>query len=181
MTSFHQLSLFTIDYEVLPLNFSGKIQFESSHEGNVSNYTDPNDPRLADECPQYLMPFSCEIKEETSYITSATSQSNQEVCSCVKNILSKEHQKRFEVNDHRAVCSLRTRASRGEKIRLVKYAVFCDSIRYNNPKKLAELEMERALAIPMQNLYRKQEEYLADYWNNCYIEVEDDPESNLVP
>ncbi len=179
MASFHQLSLFTIDYEVVPINFSGRIQFETSHEGNVSNYADPNDPRMASEGLQYLTPTGCEIKDGASYITSSTSGSDKEVCSCVMNVLSKEHQQKFEVNHHRAICNLKTRAVRGETIRLLKYSVFCDSIRYEDPKKLAELEMEKALSIPMEQLYQFQKEYLDDYWKNCFIEIKDDPESNM--
>lgn len=179
MASFHQLSLFTIDYEVQTLNFSGRIQFESSHEGLVSNYWDPHDPRVSDECPQFLTAISCEIEDEASYITSVTSRSDKMACSCVKNILSKEHQKKFEVNDHLAVNCLKTKVTRGEKIRLVKYAVFCDSIRYSDPKKLAELEMAKALSTPMEELYQKQREYLNEYWRNCFIEILDDPLSNL--
>ena len=179
MASFHQLSLFTIDYEVLPLNFSCSIRFESSHDGNVLNYVDPEDPRLADECLQYLTPSSCEIKGGASYITSVTSGSCQEVCSCVRNIMSQEHQQQFEVNDHQAVSKISINAVQGERVRLIKYAVFCDSIRSDNPRKMVELEMQNAIAVPLQQFYQKQEEYLSEYWNNCYIEIEDDSESNL--
>jgi alpha,alpha-trehalose phosphorylase len=36
MASFAQRSLFTIEYEVLPLNFSGEVLIESGHNGEVS-------------------------------------------------------------------------------------------------------------------------------------------------
>ncbi|MDD2190086.1 MAG: glycosyl hydrolase family 65 protein [Eubacteriales bacterium] len=179
MASFHQLSLFTIDYEVLPLNFSGNIMFESGHNGNVYNYCDPHDPRMANEQLQYLTPHNCEIKEGASYITSGTSRSEQEVCSCVKNILSQKHTLEYDVNGNRAICRINTRASEGKKIKLKKYSVFCDSIRSDNPKMQAEVEMGTALAVPLQHFYFKQKEYLADYWNNCFIRIDDKYESNL--
>ena len=179
MTSFHQLSLFTIQYEVLPLNFTAEIRFESAHNGNVVNYVDPEDPRMADECFRYLMPISCEIKDGASFITSATSRSGLEVCSCVKNVLSQEHQQEFFIGDHLTVCEFKTEAIQGKKIELIKYAVFCDSIRSAKARKQAELEINKALAIPLSELYQKQEEYLAAYWNNCRVEIDGDSDSNL--
>jgi alpha,alpha-trehalose phosphorylase len=38
MASFHQLPLFTIDYELTPLNFSDELIIESTHNGYVTNY-----------------------------------------------------------------------------------------------------------------------------------------------
>ena len=84
MASYHQLSLFTIDYEIEPLNFSGEIVFESRHNGNVNNFVDPDDVRTANTVNQYLTPISSQINNNTSYITSRTSQSDLEICSCVK-------------------------------------------------------------------------------------------------
>ncbi|HRX22198.1 MAG TPA: family 65 glycosyl hydrolase, partial [Syntrophomonadaceae bacterium] len=70
MASFAQRSLFTIEYEVLPLNFSGEVLIESGHNGEVVNYADPDDPRMACETMHHLTPLMCEIKEGVSYITS---------------------------------------------------------------------------------------------------------------
>ncbi len=179
MASFHQLTLFTIDYEVTLQNCSCKVHFESCHDGNVRNYVDPNDPRLANESVQYLSPVSCEIKDDASYVTSATSRSNQEVCSCVFNVLIEEHQRQFQVGNHIAVCNLYTNATEGQTIRLIKYATFCDTIRCDNPRKRTEFEMKRARNLPISELYQKQEEYLKSYWNNSLIEIDSETESNL--
>ncbi|NLV21683.1 MAG: glycoside hydrolase family 65 protein [Syntrophomonadaceae bacterium] len=178
MASFDQLSLFTIEYEVLPLNFSGEVLIESGHNGEVLNYVDPDDPRMACEPMQHLTPLMCEIKEGESYITSVTSRSGLEVCSCVKNILLQEHRQEFLINGYHAICQFETEAIQGEKIKLIKYAVFCDTIRYENAKKQAELEMAKAFAVPLVDLYKKQEEYLAAYWENCLIQIDGDPELN---
>lgn len=178
MASFHQLSLFTIQYEILPLNFSGEILIESTHNGDVLNYVDPDDPRMATESLQYLMPLSCEIKDGASFITSATSKSGLSVCSGVKNVLLKKHQQEFIFFDHNATCIFKTEAIAGKKINLIKYAVFSDSIRCDNPRNQAERELEQALAVPLQQFYQKQEEYLTAYWENCRVEIEGDSESN---
>ena len=178
MASFHQLPLFTIEYEVEPLNFCAKAVIESVHDGTVLNYVHPCDPRLANECIQYLIPLNCEIKEGASYITSRTSKSGLEVCSCVKNQLFQEHQQEFIIDNHDAICQFVTRAQPGQKIRLIKYAVFCDSIRYPDCRRQAEIEMKQALAVDLGELYKKQAAYLSEYWSNCAVEIDGDEPLN---
>ena len=120
MTSFHQLPLFTIDYEVIPLNFSGDILIESHHDGNVLNFGDPSDPRTAEECVQYLTPVSCEIKQGVSYITSETYRSGLSVCSCVSNVMSGDHDRVFFIDNNDAVCSITAKATEGKKNQVVE-------------------------------------------------------------
>ncbi|MDD5017260.1 MAG: family 65 glycosyl hydrolase, partial [Eubacteriales bacterium] len=180
MASFFQLPLFTIEYEVTPLNFSGNVLIESHHDGNVVNFGDPGDPRTAEDTTQYLTPVSCEIKKGVSYIVSETMQSGLKVCSCVKNVIFREHERVFFVDNNDAVCNLTTEAKQGRKIRMVKYTVLCDSIRANDCRAHAAIEMEKALSIPINTLYKKQEEYLENYWENCSVKVECDYELNTA-
>ncbi|MGI6678543.1 MAG: glycoside hydrolase family 65 protein [Dehalobacterium sp.] len=180
MASFHQLSLFTIEYEILPLNFSGEVVIESGHNGEVYNFVDPEDPRMAFEFMQHLTPVMSEFKDGVSYITSATSRSGLEVCSCVKNILFQKHQQEFITEGNKIICQFETEATQGESIKLYKYSVFCDSIRHVNARKQAEQEMVQALSVPLIYFYQKQEEYLANYWDHCLIEIEGNHEMNLA-
>jgi len=180
MTSFFQLPLFTIEYVVKPLNFSGDVLIESSHDGNATNYVNPFDPRIADEGIQYLTPQNCEIIDGASYITSVTSKSNLEVCSCVKNISSHGNEMKFSIFNNKAICELTAVGKQGEEIKLIKYAVFCDSIRYANCRDQAVLELEKALSYPLGELYAQQEAYLAEFWKHCYVEIEGDEASNIA-
>ncbi len=180
MASFYQLSLFTIECTILPINFSGNVTIESYHNGNVTNYFDPHDPRTADEGFQYLTPIACNIKEGASYITSKTSKSGLEVCSCVKNFLSDENERQFFVDDNNVQCQMSTVAQRGRTIKLIKYCVFADSLRVADCKTQAADELEKALSMTMQELYQFQADYLRDYWENCYVEIVGDNASNMA-
>jgi alpha,alpha-trehalose phosphorylase len=180
MASFHQLSLFTIEYEVTPLNFSGNIVIESGHDVNVSNFYDPSDPRSASEPAQSIIPVSCEIKHNASYITAVTSESALQMCSCVYHVVSQDCERDFLVNNNTAICRFSLEAKQMDKVQLIKYSVFCDSIRFDNWKKQAADELQNALSIPLAELYQKQEAYLAKQWDNCQIEIDGDDESNLA-
>ena len=180
MTSFYQPTLFTIEYQVEPLNFSGDIVIVSGHDVDVTTYFDRTDPRKSDKSIKGINPISCEIKDGASYITSRTTESGLEVCSCVKNMLSKDCQEEFLVNESNATCSLKTYAEQGEIIKLQKYSVFCDSRRYENCRNKVSLELQKAVSLPLKEFYKKQEEYLEDFWHNCYVEIDGDDEMDIA-
>ena len=176
MASLHQLPLFLIEYQVKPLNFSGEIIIQSAHNGNVTNYADAHDPRTPFVIREYLTPVSCELKDGASYITSRTSASGLEVCSSVKNVLSQHNQSEFIIENNRSVCIMKTTGEQGKEIKLTKYAVFCDSIRYEDCRLQALEEMNLALSVPPEVLHHKQQGHLHSYWQNCYINIEGDDE-----
>lgn len=176
MASFHQLTLFTIEYEFEPLNFSGNISIKSGHDVDVKNFYDNSDPRTSDKPIDSIVPITCAIYNEASFISAQTSRSNLTVCSGVKNILSNNWEREFSVSNNAATCIFRTEVTKNKKEKLVKYAVFCDSIRHGNPNAKVHAELDKALAIPLSVFYTKQKEYLNEYWRNCYIEIDGDSE-----
>jgi len=174
MASFHQLSLFTIEYAVKALNFSGKIEFQSLHQGEVMNYSNSEDPRVATESCRYLIPASSTILEDASYLTSHTTKSDLSVCTGVKHILSKLSKLHTKIEGHNAICNIQTSINQNETIILTKYTVFSDSIRQKDCLAKAVSEMERALSLPLEKLYDYQRIYLKEYWENCLLEIEGD-------
>lgn len=180
MTSFTQLSLFTIEYEVTALNFSGEVEFISSHKGEVMNYFNPDDPRVAGESFKHLFPMEVEVEDDTSYITAHTAKSGLYVCTGVKNLLSKETKSKIDVNEWEVVHTISTSVEENETIILMKYTVFSDSIRHEDYKSNARAEMEQALSIPLEKIYQDQREYLRRYWDNCDLEIEGDCDLSLA-
>lgn len=174
MTSFYQLSLFTIEYSVTALNFSGDIEFISGHNGEVRNYSNNNDPRIARESPRYLIADGAWIQEKISYLRSRTSKSGLEVCTAVKHFLSKEGSIEVKLNGHRADANINTKISENETITLLKYTVFTDSIRSSDSLSSAKKEMEKAIGLTLQSLYDHQKAYLDEYWDNCLLEIKGD-------
>lgn len=180
MTSFYQLSLFTIEYSVKALNFKGEITFESLHIGEVMNYSNPGDPRVAGESFKHLFPHSAQIIDDTSYIVTDTSKSGLSVGTGVKNQLSKTGDINIQLDGHKSICNLKTNIAVDETITLTKYTVFSDSIREKDCKLKIKNEMDRALSISLPDHYKKQAEYLLDYWNQSSLEIEGDDELSLA-
>lgn len=174
MTSLTQLSLFTIDYTLRSINFTGKVKITSSHSGNVLNFFDSCDPRTADNSIQFLKAVDCTVTDDVSYITSTTSKSSLSVCSSVAHRFPNECTYQHVVFKDRAQLEICADMHEDETFRLIKYSVFCDSLRNNDVKTKAAAEMSKALLIPISQHYKQQKTYLQNYWQNCYVDIKGD-------
>ena len=180
MTSFTQLSLFTIEYSVKARNFDGFVTFISTHIGDVHNYHNPNDPRVAAECFEHLIPVHAEMFDDVSCLVTRTSKSDLTVCSVVKNLLSKKSTTDLQQNGHRSTCTITTSIAKNETVTLTKYTVITDSLRSGNCMTQAFSEMETALAVPLENIYQEQRKYLDDYWAQSMLTIDGDEELSLA-
>ncbi len=174
MTSFAQLQLFTIEYSVKALNFSGSLEFVSTHIGDVKNYCNPNDPRVAGESFQHLIPVSAEVEDGVSYIVTNTSKSGLTVCTAVKNVLSKDGEMTSEVSGHQTTTVIKTDIAENETVTLVKYTIYSDSIRHEDCRSDAAAAMERALATPLEEHYASQKAYLKRFWDQSALDIQGD-------
>jgi alpha,alpha-trehalose phosphorylase len=177
LTSFVRLPLFLIDYAVRALNFEGPVRFVSSHRGDVENYSDPNDPRLAAEQFQHLLPGGLHIEGSASYVVSKTSKSGLMVCTAVDHVLAAEHQEGGMVpvpEGHGTSCAIKARIGRGETLTLYKYSVFTDSLRHAGCMTAAASELGAARAADPKVLYGEQREYVQDYWQRAFLEIDGD-------
>lgn len=185
MASFTQPSLFTIDYRVRSLNFDDEVVIESCHTGDVMNYSNPDDPRVARDSHRHLLPAGAWLSGDTSFLLSRTSRSGLEVCTGVRNVLKPDNGGTSagmdsRLDGHGAVCTISTNIKRGEEIRLVKYTVFCDSIRCGDLRACAEAEMAKALSKPIEKHYEEQRLYLRNYWEHSLLEIDGDEELDIA-
>lgn len=191
MTSFVRLSLFTIDCQITPLNFSGPLNVESLHTGLVTNYADPNDPRLPAEGGMYLIPDTQEIEggrktaagqePARSFLTVRTTKTGLALCSGVAHETSEpgEWNLHYEAAKHQISCTFCCDLEEGKSLRLTKYSVFCDSLRETDCKRAAKMQMEECYGR-IDVIYKEQREYLKEFWKNSEIAVEGDEESSMA-
>ena len=179
MASFWLLPLFLAEYRVEAVDFSGEIRLCSSHRGDVRNYFDPKDPRVAGEAFRHLLVEKTEWEGDVSYITSGTSKSGLRAVSAVRNRLQAEHVQKIAVRTEDTVEeSFSFPLKEKETAVLYKYTILCDSIRSGDVRGEAAKRMEQALSVDVEELYRRQREYLAGFWKNCAVEVEGDRDLN---
>ncbi|MBI3175412.1 MAG: glycoside hydrolase family 65 protein [Chloroflexi bacterium] len=179
MASFEILPLFLIQVRIRPLNFSGRIRIESGHRGDVRNFFDPSDPRVAAENIQYLTVTEAEYRDGASSILAKTSKSGLTICSHVKNAISVQAE-RSTVQEEGEITEMITMdVKQGETITLDKFTVICDSIRYADPKIAARDALQRALNLGIEALFEKQRDYLESLGVYDAVEINGDDELDL--
>lgn len=176
MTSFEQKSLFFIQYSVESVNFTGEIELISWHKGEVSNYYNKFDPRVASEKNDYLIPVKAEVIDDISLLVTKTKKSNLNVCTIVKNKLSKDGQHKIEIEGHNVKHCMKAMIKEGEEIHLDKYTIFTDSIREKQYEEVAQRELKCALKKSVTQLFQEQKKYLDCFWNSSLLEIEGDEE-----
>lgn len=180
MASFWILSLFTIEYKVKAVNFDGLIEIYSYHNGDVMNYSNPDDPRVAGESVKYLIPEKIWFEDEVSYCESVTSKSELKMISAVTHKVEKELKKRFAIKNKCACVSIRGRISKDETIKLVKYAIITDSLRTDNVKEQAKQYIEQVKDLDIAEIYQKQSVYLSHFWKQAELKIDGDDELELA-
>lgn len=191
MASFVRQHLFFIDYRLTPLNFYGEVCLVSTHIGNVKNYCNPDDPRVAGESFEHLLTRVVEEKEGRSVIVSGTSKSGLEVCSAVEHWLEGECTRNAELDGDTVRESFCCMAAQDKTLYFRKYCVFTDSMRAvcgtaesadkdSVVKGEAERLLREAAAAGPEVLYREQREYLQAFWESSLLEIEGDEELNLA-
>lgn len=181
MASFHILPLFLVEYKVEAVDFSGEVKIVSTHKGDVRNYFDPKDPRVAGESFQHLFVQSAKEQEGISLITAATSKSGLTVVSAVCSQLEYKNDKAASertVGETEAQETFTLFMEAGDTAVLYKYTILCDSIRSKDPEAEAMKLMKQSLSTKRTELYRYQEEYLAKFWEDCAVEVQGDADLN---
>lgn len=179
MASFELLPLFTIEYQITPLNFSGTAVMRSVHSGDVSNYFNPKDSRVAGEKVIHLKIAELEKKDGISLIRSETLKSGLEIASGVAHKLSVDYAEETCIGDKTITSTFTFQVKEKVPAVIVKYTVLCDSVRYPNAKKSVGEVMEKSLESPLSHWYRGQEDYLKEFWTNGAVTIVGDQELNL--
>lgn len=174
MASFIRPNLFVMDIKVKALNFDGKVEVNSYHIADVRNYSDPNDPRLADSSEALLHVKEIKWCMDTSIAISHTTESGIEIASAVSHRINVPGKAEisYENDDARAIYTIKADLKAGEELGFVKYTAFADTIRSNNPEAKAKDVLHDAASIDVEVLYKEQSEYLFDFWDSSEMEIE---------
>lgn len=172
MTSFTQLELMLIEYKITSINFDGNVKVESIVEGDVYNYSDENDPRVASGHAKLLNILTTTVKDNTISMSAKTKRSNLTMSVSVTHNQAMS----LEVQGTRVIARREIPINQGETVTITKYSVYTDSIRHNSPlekgKELLKLVKEQGAEYWFNN----QKAYLDEFWRYAKVAVEGDKE-----
>jgi len=186
MASFTMLPLFLIEYEITSVNYNGKLAFYSMHSGKVSNYFNPDDPRVAGKAHVFLQVTDQESSSGFSRMTARTSKSGLSVTTAVRNVLAADslpghgrggqEERVLETEEDGFTERITTYIAENESVRMTKYCIICDSTRYPGEEEAALALCREASEIPAEDWFGRQAAYLDKFWNNCDIGITGDHE-----
>ncbi|WP_044957931.1 glycoside hydrolase family 65 protein [Butyrivibrio sp. LC3010] len=189
---FEHPNLFTIEYRVRSLDRDAEILFDSRHIADVKNYSDPDDPRLADESEAYLEAVMSEMTENSSIMLAKTKVSGISIASAVGHKLltadEKGNLKKIEINGDQIDRikngeirgNFRVHIEKGQEAVYVKYTVFADSIRESDPKNKSREILCEVMGKELSELYKAQKDVLTGFWQRADMEIQGDDELDLA-
>lgn len=178
MTSFVRLPLFLQQITITSHDYEGDLTILSGHCGEVSNFSDPADPRVADESVHYLSAAEPCCVDNRSYIAADTARSGLTVCSGVGHRLPEGFHESIQVHDRQADHKIIGRIQKGVSYCFYKYSWFEDSVRKGNPGEEAKTGLQSVMGQEADVLYGEQEAYLNRFWEQSELEIVGDEELN---
>jgi len=174
LISFVRRELFAVDIKIEPLSQSQQLKIVSTVNGDVSNFVDKNDPRVASGHAKRLHVTEVRKEEEFSIVKNNTYVTKLEVACVTSSVVeSGNYQYESQTTDNCVEETYLCEAD--ETVQFTKYNVYTDTLRHG------ETVIENAIAIQRQlkeltfeDLVLEQREYLDNFWSKSDVKISGD-------
>ncbi len=179
LISFENKNLAAINYEVTPLNFDGKIKIVSAIDGNISNSTNKNDPRVGSSFDGSVLSVEERVMDKSFGALIQKTKHTQFTLVCsMENEIDTESNYSMEnvLEGSRVEVHYDIDGERNKKISLSKYIAYVTSRDY---KECMLLSMAREIAEKgkqegFESISRMQREFVLEYWDKGDIQIKGD-------
>ncbi len=175
--------LMVFQYQVEPLNFSGRITICSSLNGDVDNHIhEEYDPRFSASLGDLCLAVASITSSDTGAVmVQETKRSKLALACAMENHLRDGTPLASDTGQTPETVSTRVQIDAGEKekVTLVKYVAYYTSRDYpvEDLPGLAEEMVTNAKMIGFQTLLDEQRQYCERYWDTVGISIEGDPKA----
>ncbi|MRH44019.1 family 65 glycosyl hydrolase [Aquibacillus halophilus] len=176
LVSFIYRELFVNEVTVEPVNFSGDISFVSTINGDVSNFSDEGDPRVAAGDAKRLHVKEVTTKEDAGFVLSETETSNlKTACLSNHNTMNRTSSKHYSQTEQQAAFTYSYKAKPNEVILFMKKNIYVDTLRHGqNLAEQAEQISTSIRELDFNQLLKIQEQYLQEFWQKSDVEIDGD-------
>lgn len=173
LASFRDKELFIQEIAMEPVNFFGAVTVVSELRGDVSNFADPNDPRVASGHGKLLRVTAAETDGGIAGMEVKTLRSELSAACAVTCRVDRPGTKRTVRDKERIVMELAFEL--GEKAVVTKTNLFTDSLRHGDFPLQAARELSRKLSgLTFEEAAERQKSYLDEFWRHADIRIEGD-------
>jgi trehalose/maltose hydrolase-like predicted phosphorylase len=168
-----------IHYEVTPINFNGRIKIVSSLDGDVTNLTTENDPRVGSGFKGRVLSVEEKKLEDTfAAIIQKTEKTRFALACASEHELETVQEYSIEnIEEELKVSTAFTiNALANNAIKLNKYIAYTTSRDYKEEELLniASEEVKKAKGQGFDSLKKEQLDFLRDFWYRTDIEIKGD-------
>lgn len=178
MVSLTVKELFTADYRITPINFSGELRFVSECNADVLNYSDSEDPRTSSHRDKSITYVGSDYADEIAYIETKTANSDIYVGTSFCHTLSGRSHVECEITRENARVTSCVQTKMGDEVRFVKY-VHCVMSHYPQTAKKTAYGLSRRDVGIIDSLYDHQRSFLDKRWRIADVNIDSDDDTDV--
>lgn len=178
LVSLKRKHITSIHYEVTPINFSGEIKIISALDGDVTNLTTEDDPRVGAGFHERVLFVEDKKLENTAGILLQTTKNTKFLLACaMQNEITAENytidsfEEEFKIN-----VAFNIKAEKNKAIKLDKYIAYTTSRDFEEKEVLIKAENEAFTALNdgFEKLKDEQKKYLDEFWHRTDVVIDGD-------
>ncbi|ANU22040.1 glycoside hydrolase family 65 protein [Planococcus donghaensis] len=174
LVSFVTKELFAIDIKIEPITPINKVEIISTLNGDVSNYVDKEDPRLASGHTKRLHITDVRQEDRYSVVKDTTYETKLDVA-CVSTAIIQSDNGEYS-NNVTDVAVEETFIIEDQKpVHFTKFAVYTDTLRHGDDVTSKAIKLLKQVeSKTFEELLGEQKAYLDDYWAISDISIDGD-------
>jgi alpha,alpha-trehalose phosphorylase len=172
--SFVTRELFAINVDIEPISEVSQIKIVSTVNGDVSNFIDKNDPRLASGHAKRLNVIDVRMEDEFLIVKDKTHVSNLEVACVTTSNVSADNYSYDSTTNANHIQEVYT-CDGTKPVQFTKLNVFTDTLRHKENVVGKAMEIHQQVKRQsFDDLLFSQKEYLDRYWTKADIKIDGD-------
>ena len=171
-TSFTRQGLFVINLDIESIDYDGEIEIKSTLNGDVKNFTNTKDPRVASGSGKMLKVNVADTinhqNKELQFIQTETINSGR-MLNTYAYINMNGYEFSYDKDEHLLIASLKLNIKSLETKTLTKYC-FYSEVNDNDEKE----EIINAINVGYKELRKEQVSYVSDFWKKSRVLIDSD-------
>lgn len=173
LVSFTTRELFAIDIRIEPVNYTGRVKVVSTVNGDISNYANPQDPRVSTGHSKRLTVAKVGQQEQFVYVEDKTYVSNLSTACITRHDISTNHEEVVQTTDKLAEVTFSFELS--EPVHVTKFNVYTDTLRHNERLVEKGIELQKRISLQtFDQFLEEQKAYLDEFWKTADIIIKGD-------
>ena len=170
LVSFVTRELFAIDILIEPVNFNGLVKVVSTVNGDVANFSDDHDPRVASGHSKRLLVLETGKEHGSGFVLNETYASKLRTA-CVSKITVNGTDCNPEIRTSEKAVETIITFDLKNSLQLTKWNVYTDTLRHGGSLVEKGFAIQNEINGSFDDQLEKQKQYLDEFWSGADITI----------